>query len=77
MDNELFLGLWELFKPYIPQKEIQVVAGRYVEICEDNGVDLSRLDDIQGADEILDAALVDAGVYEEDFYDDFNEYEDE
>lgn len=57
MTPELVLELWESFKDYIPIKERFAVCYRYIEILEDNGINLEDLSSVHGEDKYIDKII--------------------
>lgn len=73
MSPELVLEIWESFKDYIPVKERFAVCYRYIEILEDNGVNLEDLSSVQGEDKYIDKIIKekypsDVADFDEDDY---------
>jgi hypothetical protein len=80
MEEHLIIEVWDLFKEYIPGKNIDIAANHFVDFLVDKDVDTKVLESLQGLDSHLDEAIK-ALLREEQGYDDADEdeesYEDE
>ena len=75
LNAEMILSIWEAFVDYLPPKEKADLAERLLKIFEDNGLDMSTVEDIEGVDKHLDKAIAEYAE-EDDWDDDYDEYED-
>jgi len=69
MDEQLIIGIWDLFKEYIPAKNMDVAANHFVDFLSDNDVSSAVLGGLQGMDSHLDDAIK-VFLKEEEGYDD-------
>jgi hypothetical protein len=69
MDEQLIIGIWDLFKEYIPAKNMDVAANHFVDFLSDNDVSSDVLGGLQGMDSHLDEAIK-VFLKEEKGYDD-------
>jgi hypothetical protein len=69
MDEQLIIGIWDLFKEYIPAKNMDVAANHFVDFLSDNEVSSGVLGGLQGMDSHLDEAIK-VFLKEEEGYDD-------
>jgi hypothetical protein len=69
MDEQLIIGIWDLFKEYIPAKNMDVAANHFVDFLSDNDVSSGVLGGLQGMDSHLDDAIK-VFLKEEEGYDD-------
>jgi hypothetical protein len=80
MEEQLIIEIWDLFKEYIPAKNMDTAANHFVDFLVDNDVSTETLEGLQGLDNHLDEAIK-ALLREEAGYDDEGEdeeyYEDE
>ncbi len=80
MDEQLIIEIWDLFKEYIPAKNMDVAANHFVDFLSDHDVSVGTLEGLQGLDNHLDDAIK-ALLREEAGYDDEGDeeeyYEDE
>lgn len=80
MDEQLIIEIWDLFKEYIPAKNMDIAANHFVDFLSDHDVDADVLSGLQGMDNHLDDAIK-AFLKEEEGFDDSDEdeeyYEDE
>jgi hypothetical protein len=79
MDEQTIIEIWDLFKEYIPAKQMEIVATQFVNFLADHDdVDDDTISSLQGLDNNLDIAIkefLDEGgaddyEEEEDFYED-------
>jgi hypothetical protein len=75
MDEQLIIGIWDLFKEYIPAKNMDVAANHFVDFLSDNDVSSGVLGGLQGMDSHLDEAIK-VFLKEEEGYDDEIDEED-
>ena len=68
MDEQLIIEIWDLFKEYIPGKNMETAANHFVDFLVDKDVDTSVLEGLQGLDNSLDEAIK-ALLREEEGYD--------
>jgi hypothetical protein len=68
MDEQLIIEIWDLFKEYIPGKNMETAANHFVDFLVDKDVDTSTLEGLQGLDNHLDEAIK-ALLREEEGYD--------
>ena len=68
MDEQLIIEIWDLFKEYIPGKNMETAANHFVDFLVDKDVDTSVLEGLQGLDNHLDEAIK-ALLREEEGYD--------
>lgn len=80
MEEQLIIEIWDLFKEYIPAKNMDIAANHFVDFLSDHDVDAAVLGSLQGMDSHLDDAIK-ALLREEEGYDeaenDDEYYEDE
>jgi|TARA_B100000959_G_scaffold265803_1_gene307645 hypothetical protein len=57
LDSNKVIELWQFFKEYLDQKQIEVIAEKYVDLLADYGVPDEELQDAIGHDDILDDAI--------------------
>ena len=57
MNDEFFADLWMLFKEYLDKKHIELAAEKYIDTLIDYGLDDTRLTELLGTDNHLDAAI--------------------
>ena len=57
LDANKVIELWQFFKEYLDQKQIEVIAEKYVDLLADYGVPDEELQDAIGHDYILDDAI--------------------
>ena len=68
----MLIDVWGLMKSYVSAKDKSVVAGKFVDIAMDNGVQDEALKELIGHDDDLDEAIrynLDIEQDEEDFED--------
>ena len=68
----MLIDVWGLMKSYVSAKDKSVVAGKFVDIAMDNGVQDEELKELIGHDDDLDEAIgynLDIEQDEEDFED--------
>ena len=54
LDSNKVIELWQFFKEYLDQKQIEVIAEKYVDLLADYGVPDEELQDAIGHDDTLD-----------------------
>ena len=72
MEIQMLIDVWGLMKSYVSAKDKSVVAGKFVDIAMDNGVQDEELKELIGHDDDLDEAIrynLDIEQDEEDFED--------
>jgi hypothetical protein len=72
METQMLIDVWGLMKSYVSAKDKSVVAGKFVDIAMDNGVQDEELKELIGHDDDLDEAIrynLDIEQDEEDFED--------
>lgn len=74
MEEQLIIEIWDLFKEYIPAKNMDIAANHFVDFLVDKDVDTDTLESLQGLDNHLDDAIK-ALLREEAGYDDDEEDE--
>jgi len=57
LDSNKVIELWQFFKEYLDQKQLEVIAEKYVDLLADYGVSDVELQDAIGHDDILDDAI--------------------
>jgi hypothetical protein len=57
IDSNKVVELWQFFKEYLDQKQIEVIAEKYVDLLADYGVPDEELQDAIGHDDNLDDAI--------------------
>ena len=57
LDSNKVIELWQFFKEYLDQKQIEVIAEKYVDLLADYGVPDEELQDAIGHDDTLDEAI--------------------
>jgi len=65
MNDELFLEIWSLFLPFVPEKEREVIARQFIETFENCGQDIDQFEEIHGADRYIDEVLAELGYANE------------
>ena len=73
MDEQLIIEIWDLFKEYIPGKNMEVAANHFVDFLVDHDVSTETLQGLQGLDNSLDEAIKALLREEEGFNDDEEE----
>ena len=53
LDSNKVIELWQFFKEYLDQKQIEVIAEKYVDLLADYGVPDEELQDAIGHDDTL------------------------
>lgn len=71
MDEQLIIEIWDTFKEYIPQKNLDNAATHFVDFLVDHDVSSGTLESLQGMDGHLDDAI--KNVLQDDDYDDEEE----
>ena len=72
METQMLIDVWGLMNSYVSAKDKSVVAGKFVDIAMDNGVQDEELKELIGHDDDLDEAIryiLDIEQDEEDFED--------
>jgi len=69
MEEQLIIEIWDLFKEYIPAKNMDIAANHFVDFLSDHDVDSGTLSGLQGMDTHLDDAIK-VFLKEEDGFDD-------
>lgn len=80
MEEQLIIEIWDLFKEYIPAKNMDIAANHFVDFLADHDVDTSVMSSLQGMDSHLDEAIKALLREEEGFEDEEDDgefYEDE
>ena len=75
MDEHVIIGIWDLFKEYIPAKNMDIAANHFVDFLSDNDVSSDVLSGLTGLDSHLDDAIK-ALVREEEGFEEEEEGED-
>lgn len=57
MEEQLIIEIWDLFKEYIPGKNMEVAANHFVDFLVDKDVSTETLNGLQGMDHHLDEAI--------------------
>ena len=57
MDEQLIIETWDLFKEYIPAKNLETAANHFVDFLVDHDVDEDVLSGLVGMDSTLDEAI--------------------
>ena len=57
LDSNKVIELWQFFKEYLDQKQIEVIAEKYVDLLAEYGVPYEELQDAIGHDDTLDDAI--------------------
>ena len=71
MTEEHIADIWNLFKPYLDKKQVDIVAENYVDLLADYGASDESFLNALGNDVTLDHAInyyldIDADMYDED-----------
>ena len=79
MEEDLIIGVWDVFKEYIPDKNKDTAANHFVDFLVGRDVEISVLQGLVGYDPSLDDAieLVVGDEESEDEDEDTDGYEDE
>jgi hypothetical protein len=80
MEEDVIIGVWDVFKEYIPDKNKDTAANHFVDFLVGNDVELSVLQGLVGYDTHLDDAIalvVDQQEEEDTDEDDYSYDEDE
>ena len=72
MEEQLIIEIWDLFKEYIPAKNMDIAANHFVDFLSDHDVSAGVLGGLQGMDTHLDDAIK-ALIKEEEGFDDTEE----
>jgi len=72
MTEEQLADTWMLFKEYVDEKQIEVLAEKFVDLMADYGVSDQTFKDCIGTDGYLDGAIgyyleIDADAYTDDW----------
>ena len=73
MNEEQIVDLWNLFKPNLDKKQIEVAAEKYVDLCADYGVEDITFQECLGNDNDLDSAISYYLDLEDVEYDDYED----
>jgi hypothetical protein len=57
MEEQLIIEIWDLFKEYIPSKNMDTAANHFVDFLVDKDVTTAILESLQGLDNHLDEAI--------------------
>jgi hypothetical protein len=57
MEIEMLVDVWGLIKSYVPSKDKTVVAGKFIDIALDHGIEDHELRELMGNDEELDDVI--------------------
>ncbi len=57
MDEQLIIETWDLFKEYIPSKNLETAANHFVDFLVDHDVSEDVLNGLLGMDSALDEAI--------------------
>jgi hypothetical protein len=57
MEEQLIIEIWDLFKEYIPGKNMDTAANHFVDFLVDKDVTTATLESLQGLDNHLDEAI--------------------
>ena len=74
MEEHLIIEIWDLFKEYIPAKNMDIAANHFVDFLSDHDIDTEVLSALQGLDSHLDEAIKSL-LREEGGFDDVDEEE--
>ena len=74
MNEEQIVDFWNLFKPNLDKKQIEIAAEKYIDLCADYGVEDIIFQECLGNDKDLDAAI---SYYLDLDEADYDDYEDE
>lgn len=81
MEEQLIIEIWDLFKEYIPAKNMDVAANHFVDFLVDKDVDTGTLEGLTGLDSHLDdaikALIQEEAGFDEEEEDDVDFYSDE
>jgi hypothetical protein len=81
MEEGIIIGVWDVFKEYIPEKNKETAANHFIDFLIGNDIEQSVLESLSGYDQYLDDAITLAleDVQEESYddEDDIDYYEDE
>jgi len=73
MNEDQIVDIWNLFKPNLDKKQVEIAAEKFIDLLADYGVDDITLKEALGNDKDLDSAiqyyLDDDGDYEDDDWD--------
>jgi hypothetical protein len=75
MEEQDIMNIWDIFLEFIPEKNREAVADRYITYLVNNDTEVEVLESILGNDEYLDAAIEE--ISDEDDYDDYENEDDE
>jgi hypothetical protein len=57
MNEQLIIDFWDLFKEYVPPKNLETAANHFVDFLVDQDVEMEVIEGLQGADTHLDEAI--------------------
>jgi hypothetical protein len=57
MNEEQIADIWNLFKPYLDKKHVEMASEKYVDLLADYGVDDITFKELLGNDKDFDAAI--------------------
>jgi len=77
MDENLIIGVWDVFKDYVPEKNRDTAANHYVDFLLGHDIDASTLSDYLGYDIHLDHAINLVVENEQDFEEDEEDQEED
>jgi hypothetical protein len=81
MEEGIIIGVWDVFKEYIPEKNKETAANHFVDFLIGNDIEQTVLESLSGYDQYLDdaiaVALEDVQEASYDDEDDIDYYEDE
>lgn len=79
MEEQVIIEIWDLFKEYIPAKQMDTVSTQFINFLADHDVDDDTISGLQGLDNNLDTAIKEFLAGQEGFDDSEEEddYEDE
>jgi hypothetical protein len=75
MEEQLIIEIWDLFKEYIPAKNMDIAANHFVDFLSDHDVGTGVLASLQGMDSHLDDAIK-ALIREEEGFEEAEEDDD-
>lgn len=81
MEEGIIIGVWDVFKEYIPEKNKETAANHFIDFLIGNDIEQTVLESLSGYDQYLDdaiaLALEDVQEASYDDEDDIDYYEDE
>jgi hypothetical protein len=75
MEEQVIIEIWDLFKEYIPAKQMDTVSTQFINFLADHEVDDDTISSLQGLDNNLDTAIKDF-LADQEVFDDSEEEED-